>query len=71
MIVRKYPSGKWLSECYLFRANGKLIRMKFATKGEILSHEHCIINSTSDLPFNTRIVRGLCFMNLNLNSGVR
>lgn len=45
--------------------------MQFATKGETLSHERCIINSVFDLHFNTRLVRGLYFMNLNLNSGVR
>lgn len=58
MIVRKSPAGKWLSECYLFGAHGKRIRKNFATKGEALSHEPYIINSTSDLSSNTRLVRG-------------
>lgn len=71
MIVRKHLSGKWFSECYLFRASGKRIRMQFATKGEALSHERCIINNVFDLQFNTRLVLGLYFMNFNLNSGVR
>lgn len=54
----KNPSGKWLSECYLFGAHSKRIRKKFATKGEALSHECYIINSTSDLSSNTRLVWG-------------
>lgn len=55
----------------LFRANGKRIRMQFATKGEAFSHERCLINSTFDLQSNTRLTRGLYFMKRNLNSGVR
>lgn len=49
MTVRKHPSGKRLSECYLFGANDKRIRKQFATKGEALSHECCLINNASDL----------------------
>ncbi|QKN81347.1 tyrosine-type recombinase/integrase [Scandinavium goeteborgense] len=46
MTVRKLPSGKWLSECYPYGANGKRIRKQFATKGEALSHERRLVNNT-------------------------
>lgn len=49
MTVRKPPSGKRLSECYLFGANCKRVRKQFATKGEALSHERYLTNNVSDL----------------------